>query len=147
MRRFGPNDISFFNCKVLAQLIVASHMIIDILFFHCSFVDMLNIISTCRDILCVDINVDKLCVDHSTIRYTARFHCCISIMLHLHTGCSHFMLHLFCTTFLFNQELIISHLHIILFQAMHLINGINFHIISEIQIEFSIFKRHEFPSF
>ena len=41
-------------------------MIIDILFFHCSFVDMLNIISTCRDILCVDINVDKRCVDHST---------------------------------------------------------------------------------
>ena len=27
---------------------------------------MLNIISTCRDILCVDINVDKRCVDHST---------------------------------------------------------------------------------
>ena len=44
----------------------ASHMIIDILFFRCSFVDMLNIISTCRDILCVDINVDKRCVDHST---------------------------------------------------------------------------------
>ena len=41
-------------------------MIIDILFFHCSFVDMLNIISMCRDILCVDINVDKRCVDHST---------------------------------------------------------------------------------
>ena len=41
-------------------------MIINILFFHCSFVDMLNIISTCRDILCVDINVDKRCVDHST---------------------------------------------------------------------------------
>ena len=46
-----------------------SHMIIDILFFHCSFVDMLNIISTCRDILCVDINVDKRCVDHSTTHY------------------------------------------------------------------------------
>ena len=44
-------------------------MIIDILFFHCSFVDMLNIISTCRDILCVDINGDKRCVDHSTIIY------------------------------------------------------------------------------
>ena len=46
-------------------------MIIDILFFHCSFVfvDMLNIISTCRDILCVDINVDKRCFDHSTIDY------------------------------------------------------------------------------
>ena len=41
-------------------------MIIDVLFFHCSFVDMMNIISTCRDILCVDINVDKRCVDHST---------------------------------------------------------------------------------
>ena len=27
---------------------------------------MLSIISTCRDILCVDINVDKRCVDHST---------------------------------------------------------------------------------
>ena len=27
---------------------------------------MLNVISTCRDILCVDINVDKRCVDHST---------------------------------------------------------------------------------
>ena len=27
---------------------------------------MLNIILTCRDILCVDINVDKRCVDHST---------------------------------------------------------------------------------
>ena len=44
-------------------------MIIDILFFHCSFVDMLNIISTCRDILCVDINVDKRCVDHGTSYY------------------------------------------------------------------------------
>ena len=43
-------------------------MIIDILFFHRFFVDMLNIISTCRDILCVDINVDKCCVDHSTIK-------------------------------------------------------------------------------
>ena len=53
MWRFGPND-------------AASCVIIDILFFHCSFVDMLNIISTCRDILCVDINVDKSCVDHST---------------------------------------------------------------------------------
>ena len=53
MWRFGPND-------------AASCVIIDILFFHCSFVDMLNIISTCRDILCVDINVDKRCVDHST---------------------------------------------------------------------------------
>ena len=29
-------------------------------------VDMLNIVSTCQDILCVDINVDKRCVDHST---------------------------------------------------------------------------------
>ena len=27
---------------------------------------MLNVISTCRDILCVDINVDKRCVDHSS---------------------------------------------------------------------------------
>ena len=27
---------------------------------------MLNIISTCQDILCVDINVDKRYVDHST---------------------------------------------------------------------------------
>ena len=53
MWRFGPND-------------AASCVIIDILFFHCSFVDMLNIISTCRDILCVDLNVDKRCVDHST---------------------------------------------------------------------------------
>ena len=42
--------------------------------FHCSFVDMLNVISTCRDILCVDINVDKRCVDHSTsYRYTNLF--------------------------------------------------------------------------
>ena len=47
-------------------------MIIDILFFHCSFVDMLNIISTCWDILCVDMNVDKRCVDHSTIAGTLR---------------------------------------------------------------------------
>ena len=53
MWRFVPND-------------AASCVIIDILFFHCSFVDMLNIISTYRDILCVDINVDKRCVDHST---------------------------------------------------------------------------------
>ena len=30
---------------------------------------MLNIISTCWDILCVDINVDKRCVDHITIQY------------------------------------------------------------------------------
>ena len=30
---------------------------------------MLNVISTCQDILCVDINVDKRCVDHSTIKY------------------------------------------------------------------------------
>ena len=66
MQRFGPNDVSFFYLKVVVYLIAASHMIIDILFFHCSFVDMLNIISTCRDILCVDINVDKRCVDHST---------------------------------------------------------------------------------
>ena len=55
-------------------------MIIDILFFHCSFVDMLNIISTCRDILCVDINVDtnvdKRCVDHST-----RFHCIVIVVI------------------------------------------------------------------
>ena len=57
MWRFGPND-------------AASCVIIYILFFHCSFVDMLNIISTCRDILCVDINVDKRCVDHSTSYYT-----------------------------------------------------------------------------
>ena len=56
MWRFGPND-------------AASCVIIDILFFHCSFVDMLNIISTCRDIFCVDINVDKRCVDHSTREY------------------------------------------------------------------------------
>ena len=56
MWRFVPND-------------AASLLIIDILFFHCSFVDMLNIISTCRDILCVDINVDKRCVDHSTNKY------------------------------------------------------------------------------
>ena len=48
-------------------------MIIDILFFHCSFVDMLNITSTRRDILCVDINVDKRCVDHSTSYYTLKF--------------------------------------------------------------------------
>ena len=27
---------------------------------------MLNVISTCRDIVCVDINVDKRCIDHST---------------------------------------------------------------------------------
>ena len=27
---------------------------------------MLNVISTCRNILCVDINVDKRCVDHGT---------------------------------------------------------------------------------
>ena len=58
MWRFGPDD-------------AASCVINDILFFHCSFVDMLNIISTCRDILCVDINVDKRCVDHSTTDYTA----------------------------------------------------------------------------
>ena len=58
-----------FYFKVLAQLIAASHMIIDILFFHCSFVDMLNIILTCWDILCVDINVDQGCVDHSTSDY------------------------------------------------------------------------------
>ena len=57
MWRFGPND-------------AASCVIIDILFFHCSFVDMLNIISTCRDILCVDLNVDKRCVDHSTSKNT-----------------------------------------------------------------------------
>ena len=48
-------------------------MIIDILFFHCSFVDMLNIISTCQDILCVNINVDKRCVDHSTRKYPSEF--------------------------------------------------------------------------
>ena len=30
---------------------------------------MLNVISTCWDILCVDINVDKRCVDHSTSAY------------------------------------------------------------------------------
>ena len=48
-------------------------MIIDILFFHCSFVDMLNIISTCRDNVCVDINVDKRCVDHSTSGYSDPF--------------------------------------------------------------------------
>ena len=66
MRRFGPSEVSYFYLKVLAYLIAAFHMIIDILFFHCSFVDMLNIISTCQDILCVDINVDKRCVDHST---------------------------------------------------------------------------------
>ena len=30
---------------------------------------MLNVISTCRDIICVDINVDKRCVDHSTRSY------------------------------------------------------------------------------
>ena len=59
MWRFGPND-------------AASCVIIDILFFHCSFVDMLNIISTCRDILCVDINVDKRCVDHSTNTYVMK---------------------------------------------------------------------------
>ena len=41
-------------------------MIIDILFFHCSFVDMFNIISTCQENLCVDIYVHKRCVDHST---------------------------------------------------------------------------------
>ena len=66
MWRFEPNDVSFFYSKVVAELIAASHVIVNILFFHCSFVDMLNIISTCRDILCVDINVDKRCVDHST---------------------------------------------------------------------------------
>ena len=38
-------------------------MIIEILFFHSSFVNMLNSISTCQDILCVDINVDKRCTD------------------------------------------------------------------------------------
>ena len=48
-------------------------MIIDILFFHCSFVDMLNIISTCWDSLCVDINVDKGCVDHSTNHYVGNY--------------------------------------------------------------------------
>ena len=31
---------------------------------------MLNVISTYRDILCVDINVNKRCVDHSTTRYS-----------------------------------------------------------------------------
>ena len=30
---------------------------------------MLNVISTCRDILCVDISVDKRCIDHSTTIY------------------------------------------------------------------------------
>ena len=30
---------------------------------------MLNVISTCRDILCVDINVDKRCVNHSTSKH------------------------------------------------------------------------------
>ena len=55
--------------SIVVWFIAASHMIIDILFFHCSFVDMLNIILTCRDILCVDINVDKRCVDHSTSSY------------------------------------------------------------------------------
>ena len=42
---------------------------------------MLNIISTCRDILCVDINVDKRCVDHHstssplvTVRFSIEFH-------------------------------------------------------------------------
>ena len=33
---------------------------------------MLNVISTCRDILCVDINVDKRCVDHSTTTHHMR---------------------------------------------------------------------------
>ena len=35
---------------------------------------MLNVISTCRDILCVDINVDKRCVDHSTSIFMYQFH-------------------------------------------------------------------------
>ena len=35
---------------------------------------MLNVISTCRDILCVDINVDKRCVDHSTSHYHVILH-------------------------------------------------------------------------
>ena len=49
-------------------------------FFHCSFVDMLNIISTCRDILCVDINVDKRCVDHSTSHYILYFNTTLYIL-------------------------------------------------------------------
>ena len=36
------------------------------LFFHWSSVDVLNIVSTCRDMLCVDINVGKHCVDHGS---------------------------------------------------------------------------------
>ena len=39
---------------------------------------MLNIILTCRDILCVDLNVDKRCVDHSTSGVT--------VLSHLHTS-------------------------------------------------------------
>ena len=31
---------------------------------------MLNVISTCQDILCVDINVDKRCVDHNTNQWS-----------------------------------------------------------------------------
>ena len=38
---------------------------------------MLNVISTCRDILCVDINVDKRCVDHSS---NDNPHSCFSIL-------------------------------------------------------------------
>ena len=62
-------------------------MIIDILFFHCSFVDMLNIISTCRDILCVDINVDKLCVDHSTDSKHLVFNVLFLQVLNFPLGC------------------------------------------------------------
>ena len=68
MRRFEPNDVSFFYLKVVACCIAHCSFSHDYwhFIFHCSFVDMLNVISTCRDILCVDINVDKRCVDHST---------------------------------------------------------------------------------
>ena len=52
MRCFGPNYVSFFYLQVLAKLIAASDMIIDILFFHCSFVDMLNYIDMTRYSLC-----------------------------------------------------------------------------------------------
>ena len=46
-------------------------MIIAFLFFHCSFVDMLNIISTCREILY------KRCVDHSTTTYLGCTEACL----------------------------------------------------------------------
>ena len=43
-------------------------------YFHCSSVDILNIISTCSDMLCVNINVEKRCVDHARIAISFKIH-------------------------------------------------------------------------